>query len=120
MDKSIFRTTDVRLRIVKGLISASPEEKEYIEKLTPDERVAATLAVKLELSRAVMGYRAENSILEELTIFKRVPIGPTLSEEEIFKLVWDVEAMLSTIYIIGAMAVHKHDAKDHEGGELHD
>jgi Uncharacterized conserved protein (DUF2299) len=111
---SILRTKDQFSDYisVKGLITAGPEEKKYLETLTEDEKVAASLAMKLELSRAVMGYRTDKGILEDVTIFKRVPIGPALNEEEIFKLVWEVEAMLGTIYIVGAMAVHQHQTKN--------
>ena len=93
--------------LVKGLITASDEEKKDLESLSDDERTTAILAIKLELSRAVMGYRSDN-VLHELTIFKRIPITPSLSEEEIFNVMWEVEAMLGSIFTVGAMALLRH------------
>ena len=101
---------------VKGLITLSDEEKKELESFNDDERIAMKLAIQLELSRAVMGYKTEN-ILHELTIFKRIPISPALSEEEIFSLMWEVEAMLGSIFTVGAMAIHRHRMRGETGGE---
>ncbi len=102
--------------LVKGLITLSDEEKKELESFNDDERVAMRLAIQLELSRAVMGYKTEN-FLHELTIFRRIPITPALSEEEIFNLMWEVEAMLGSIFTVGAMAIHRHRMRDIRGGE---
>jgi hypothetical protein len=92
---------------VKGLITAGEEEKKDLEAMDEDERLYARLAIQLELSRAVMGYKAETDILRELTIFKRIPITPQLNEEEIFNVMWEIEAMLGSIFTVGAMAIHR-------------
>ena len=94
--------------LVRGMISATPEEKAVLDTLSEDEKTAAGFAMTLELSRAVMGYKTDKGILEEITIFKRIPITPSLHEEDIFELVWEIEAMLGTIFIVGAMAVQRH------------
>jgi hypothetical protein len=97
--------------LVKGLITISEEEKKLFRAFSQDELTAARLAIQLELSRAVMGYKTDN-ILEELTVFKRIPISSTLTEEEVFNLMWEVEAMLGTLFTVGAMAIHRHNIQN--------
>lgn len=94
--------------LVRGMVSTTPEEKAVLDTLSEDEKIAARLATTLELSRAVMGYKTDLGVLEEITIFKRIPITPSLHEEEIFRSVWEIEAMLGTMSIVGAMAIHRH------------
>ena len=96
---------------VTGLITVDEESRATFAGFTEDEKTAAHLAIKLELARAVMGYRTENGVLDDITIFKRVPITPSLNEEEVFKLVWEIEAMLNTLFIVAAMAIHRHKVK---------
>jgi len=96
---------------VRGLITSGEEEHAAIAGFSEDEKTATQLAILLELSRAVMGYKTINGVLEDVTIFKRIPITPSLNEEEIFGLVWEVEAMLGTIFNVGAMAVHRNKIK---------
>jgi hypothetical protein len=103
--------------LVKGLISASAEEKTVLDAFTDDEKIAARLAITLELSRAVMGYKSDHDVLESITVFKRIPITHSLHEENIFSLVWEVEAMLGSIFIVGAMAAHRHRVKAQSIGQ---
>lgn len=91
---------------VRGFIKCEQKDLAILATLSEREKKAAELAMLLELSRAVIGYTTERGVLEDVTIFKRVPITPALNEEEIFGLVWDIEAMLGTIFIVGAMAIH--------------
>jgi Uncharacterized conserved protein (DUF2299) len=99
---------------VRGVILASDQEKAVLAKFSDEEKTSVRLAIKLELARSVMGYKADKDVLEEVSIFKRVPITPSLNEEEIFKLVWEVEAMLNTLFVVGATANHKHELKEKE------
>jgi len=106
---SILRTKDQfsDYVLVKGLISATPEDRKFLESFTDDEKVETRFAILLELSRAVMGYKSEKDVLEEITVFRRVPITPSLDESEVFRLMWEVEAMLATIITVQATETHK-------------
>ena len=73
---------------------------------TDAEKAEARLAIKLELARCVMGYSTPD-VLSEFTLFKRVPISPTLSIEEVSKTLWDVEAALNSVFTVGAMMLLK-------------
>jgi hypothetical protein len=97
--------------LVRGKLTATPEDVAVMATFNEDEKTSARLAIQLELSRAVMGYITDKGMLEDLTIFKRIPITHGLNEEEIFKLMWDVEAMICSIYTVGAMASHRHKLK---------
>jgi hypothetical protein len=97
--------------VVKGLITAGEAEKNALKALNDDELTAARLAIQLELSRAIMGYKAEVDVLQEITIFKRIPITTQLNEEEIFNAMWEVEAMLGSIFTVGAMAIHRNKVR---------
>jgi hypothetical protein len=66
----------------------------------------ARLAIRLELSRAVMAYTSQD-ILEGFTLFRRIPISPQLSIEEVSRTLWEVEAALASIFITGAILLAK-------------
>ena len=80
--------------VLRGLVTAGEQEKKAFALLTEDELKATRLAIQLELSRAVMGYKSEKDVLDEITVFKNIPITPTLTEEDLFGAIWKVEAML--------------------------
>jgi hypothetical protein len=100
--------------LVKALWTASDEEKKLIDVLTGDEKIALRLAIQLELARSVIGYSSEN--IYEITMFKRVPISSSLGEAEILNAVWEIEAMLSSVFIVGGMALHRHNLRTAKEG----
>jgi hypothetical protein len=104
--------------ILRGLISASEDERKTISELTDDEKTAMRLAIQLELSRAVVGYTTQN-MLEELTIFKSIPITESLTAEEIINAIWKVEATLNSIFIVGAMSFHRHNINEKTKSGIH-
>ena len=77
---------------------------------TVAEKAEARLAVKLELARAVMGYVSAD-VLCEFTLFKRIPISPSLSIEEVSRTLWEVEAALTSVFVTGAMMLLKKKNK---------
>jgi hypothetical protein len=106
ISRSIKQFSDYVL--FKSLISQTDDDKKKIAEWSDDEKIATRLALQLELSRAVMGYKTDDWF-NELTIFKRIPITPTLNAEETFKVMWEVEAITGSILSVGAVAMHNHD-----------
>lgn len=84
-----------------AIIGPTAEEKVIIERLSEKERRMAMWEMKLELARARMGYSGFAS-LDGFTMFKRIPITPTLNEALVIDTVWEMEAMLNAVYAIGA------------------
>ncbi len=112
---SIFRNLKQNTDYIslKGLITTSDDEKAIIARMSDDEKISLRLALELELSRAVMGYTTQN-MLDSLTIFKRVPITETLSAEDLLTVMWEVEAMLTSLFVIGALGFHRHSLRQKE------
>jgi hypothetical protein len=52
-----------------------------------------------------MGYTSPS--IYDITIFKRVAISSSLTESEIFNAVWEVEAMLTSIFVVGGVVLHR-------------
>ncbi len=77
---------------------------------TPQEKAEARLTIQLELTRAVMGYTTPD-ILEGFTLFKRIPISPSLNIEEVSRTLWEVEAALSSVFYAGAILLTKKKRK---------
>jgi len=73
---------------------------------TAAEKAEARLAIQLELARAVMGYVSPD-VLSEFTLFKRIAISPSLSVEEVSNTLWEIEAVLTSVFIAGAMMLLK-------------
>jgi hypothetical protein len=105
--------------IFRGLITSSADEQKMIAGLSDDEKTSMRLAIQLELSRAIMGYTTQD-ILAELTVFKSIPITETLTPEEVLNMIWHVEAMLSSIFIVGAMSIHRHNMNQKFRGEVNE
>jgi hypothetical protein len=82
------------------------EEVQNFSHFTDKEKIEARLAIRLELSRAVMGYTSQD-FLEGFTIFRRLPISSRLSIEEVSRTLWEVEAALASIFITGATLLNK-------------
>ena len=78
------------------------DEAQNFSDFTDAEKTEARLAIKLELSRAVMGYTSQD-ILDGFTLFKRIPISPQLTIEEVSRTLWEVEAALASVFITGAI-----------------
>lgn len=96
---------------VQASINPTDEEKQNIAKLSEDEKTAIGLAIKLELSRAVMGYKAPN-IFEEIVVFRRIPITPQLTTEDLFNAIWDVEAILNSLFTVASLGWHRHSTSE--------
>jgi hypothetical protein len=77
------------------------EENKVFASFSPEEKAEARLAIQLELARAVIGYNAPD-VLEDFTLFKRIPISPSLGVEDVSKTLWEVEAALSSVFFVGA------------------
>jgi hypothetical protein len=69
---------------------------------TDQEKTAARLTIQLELARAVMGYTTTD-ILDGFTLFKKIPISPSLNIEEVSRTLWEVEAALTSVFTAGAI-----------------
>lgn len=82
------------------------DENQNFSHFTDNEKIEVRLAIRLELSRAVIGYSSED-FLEGFTLFKRIPISPRLSIEEVSRTLWEVEAALSSVFIVGARFLAK-------------
>lgn len=82
------------------------DEGQTFAHFTEKERTETALAIKLELARSVMGYTTDN-VLEGFTIFRRIPVSPRLSIEEVSRTLWEVEAALASIFITGAIMLNK-------------
>ena len=58
------------------------------------------VAMKLELARGQMGYTGFS--LDGFTIYRRMPISPTLSEAQFIEALWSIEAMLNALVMVAA------------------
>jgi hypothetical protein len=77
------------------------EQTKAFSHFTDEEKAEARLTLELELTRAVMGFNAPD-ILANFTIFKQIPISPSLSIEEVSGTLWKVEAALASVFYAGA------------------
>ena len=92
---------------VQAVVAPTEDEQKNIAQLSDDERIAVALALKLELSRAVMGFSTED-IFKGIIVFRRIPITPQLTTEELFNAIWDVEAILNSLFNVSALAWQRH------------
>lgn len=83
------------------------DRKDFSE-FTEYERAQAVLQLKIELSRAIMGYRTDGFFDQELIIFKHLPISEFLNEDSVINAIWDMEAMINTVVCSGALALSYH------------
>jgi hypothetical protein len=115
-DFTFIVTTDGNWVISIMRLKESPEyltftgyykgEVQNFSHFTDKEKIEARLAIRLELSRSVMGYTSQD-ILEGFTLFRRIPISPQLSIEEVSRTLWEVEAALASVFITGAVLLNK-------------
>lgn len=82
------------------------DEAQNFSHFTDEEKNEARLAIRLELARAVIGYTSQD-FLDGFTLFKRIPVSPQLSIEEVSRTIWEVEAALSSVFIVGAKFLTK-------------
>jgi hypothetical protein len=94
--------------LIKALVNVPEDQKTELESLTPDEKITARLAIQLELSRAIMGFKTDNLLFSDLYIFKRIPVTSHFREDELMNVIWEVEAMITSVYMVGASAIHQH------------
>jgi hypothetical protein len=92
----------------RALITLSDAEKAEFESFTEHEKIALKLQIQLELSRAIMGYKTDGWLVEDVWLFKHVPISPTLNEETMINTIWEMEAMVTTLFATGALAISAH------------
>ena len=83
-------------------------KKKLLDGLSETEKVALKLGIRLELSRAVMGYNSEG--IHDFAIFKRVPISTSLGDSELLNALWQVEAALNSAFMVGALVLARHEA----------
>lgn len=60
------------------------DEVQNFSHFTDNEKIEARLAIRLELSRAVMAYTSQD-LLDGFTLFRRIPISPQVSIEEVLR-----------------------------------
>ena len=96
----------------RALINANEVDKKLFDSFTESEKAALRVKLGIELSRAVMGFKTDAWMTEDLWIFKYVPISPGLSEETVINTIWEMEAMVQIIYSTGALALLEHRVKN--------
>jgi hypothetical protein len=122
--KTYFRyivTTDAGRKIILGrVIDESPDylqfraeittteaEKTELREFGQNETTRLNLELQLELARAQIGYTGLNAI-DGFAIHKKIPITHALTEDQVIRCVWEMEAVLNQIFAIGALAYHRH------------
>ncbi|MCU1226360.1 MAG: hypothetical protein JWQ42_4453 [Edaphobacter sp.] len=90
-----------------SFIGPNEDEKKVLLDVSEKEKALSIWDMKLELSRARMGYSGFAS-LDGFTMFKRIPISRFLDEATVINSVWEMEAMLNAIYAIGAKSYLAH------------
>jgi hypothetical protein len=78
------------------------DDAQNFSHFTDEEKIEARLAIRLELSRAVMGFTSAD-LLDGFTLFRRIPISPQLNIEEVSRTLWEVEAALASVFSTGAI-----------------
>lgn len=76
-------------------------QNEAFEDFSVNEKARARLAIQLELARAVMGYNTKD-VLKEFVLFRTLPISNGLSVEDVANTLWEVEAALTAVFLVGA------------------
>ena len=82
------------------------DENQNFSNFSDREKLEVRLAIRLELTRAVIGYTSQD-FLEGFTLFKRIPITTQLSVEDVSRTLWEVEAALASVFIVGAAFLAK-------------
>ena len=93
-------------------LGPTEDEIKTLASLSEDQKTDALLALKLELARAQVGYSGLVSLDSGFAIFKRLPISHSMSEDEFIDVIWELEAVLNRIHLIGAIAVQKNTRKE--------
>ena len=91
-----------------SFIGPDEDEKQALLNISEQGKALVIWDMKLELSRARMGYSGFTS-LDGFTMFKRIPISRFLDEATVINGVWEMEAMLNAIYAIGAKSYIAHN-----------
>lgn len=85
---------------------ANDEEKIAIESLTQDQANWIMVNLKLELAKARIGYAGFGSLASGYRIMKRIPITEFLTEDQVINSVWEIEAILNTLYYCVVKDMH--------------
>jgi hypothetical protein len=85
------------------------DDKKFLERFTEHERTQMMFDMKLELSRAKVGYSGLIDPPEKFHIFRRVPIYPTLTEFAFMSMIGDVEAATNLVRVIFLRAKYDKD-----------
>jgi hypothetical protein len=94
--------------IVRAEITPGPEEQRRIADLPPSESNRVLSEVRLELARAKVGYSGLALPITTIAIFKRMPIGESLSEDVFMARLEEVEAAFNAIAVVSYMAFDRN------------
>jgi hypothetical protein len=72
----------------RALINAHEVDKKLYNSFSEAEKAALRIKLGIELARAVMGYKTDAWMTEDIWIFKTVPISPTLNEATVINALW--------------------------------
>jgi len=97
----------------RAVITLSDDEKKEFASFTEYERASLAQAIQIEIARAVMGYRTDGLLSHDLWLWRHIPISATLSEETVITTIWQMEAMVTTLFSTGALAIVKHRENAH-------
>ena len=90
---------------VRALINNTNQNKELIATLSDVQKATLRVKLTLALSNAVMGYKTEAWLTEDLWIFKHIPISSALDEVAVINAIWETEAMVNIIYSTAVTAL---------------
>jgi hypothetical protein len=80
---------------LRALINLTEETKKLLDLLSDEQKAVLKVKLALELSRAVIGYKTDAWLAEDLWIFKHIPISSSLNEETVINTIWELEGLPS-------------------------
>jgi hypothetical protein len=94
---------------VGGYITLTQEEKDLVAAIDDDQAFEALYDIQMELLRARVGYNTTDVVNRGIMAFRRIPIGPNLSETEAINAIADMEAVISLVLLIKARKYRQLD-----------
>jgi hypothetical protein len=90
-------------------IITTEADRKALETFSHEELIIFAYDLRLELSRAKMGHSALK--VEGFNLIKRVPITPSLTEDGLINVVWEMEAITHSIIALSERAFHLNALK---------